>query len=52
MAEVLEKVDEAKNFKKHTMPHPYNISFITNKEAHKVFKPMSLLSPKPSHLKV
>ena len=52
MAEVLEKVDEAKNFKKHTMPHPYNIGFITDAKAHKVFKPMSLLSPKPSRLKV
>ncbi len=43
MAEVLEKVDEAKSFKKHTMPHPYNISFITDSDAHKLFKPMRLL---------
>jgi len=43
MAEVLEKFDEASSFKKHTMPHPYNISFITDKKAHKVFKPMRLL---------
>ncbi len=45
IAEVLEKVDEAKSFKKHTMPHPYNISFITDTKAHKIFKPMRLLSP-------
>jgi uracil-DNA glycosylase len=44
MAEVLEKVDEAKSFKKHTMPHPYNIGFITDADAHKLFKPMNLLS--------
>jgi len=44
MAEVLKKVDEAEPFKKHTMPHPYNISFITDVDAHKLFKPMSLIS--------
>jgi len=44
MAEVLEKVDEAKNFNKHIMPHPYNISFITDTNAHKLFKSMKLLS--------
>jgi uracil-DNA glycosylase len=44
MAEVLERVDEAKSFKKHTMPHPYNISFITDANAHRLFKPMKLLS--------
>ena len=44
MAEVLEKVDEAKSFKKHTMPHPYNIGFITDTNAHRLFKPMRLLS--------
>lgn len=45
MAEVLEKVDEAKSFKKHIIPHPYNISFITDIKAHKIFEPMRLLSP-------
>ena len=45
MAEVLERVEEAKEFKKHTMPHPYNISFITNEKAHNLFKPMQLLRP-------
>ncbi len=43
MAEVLEKFDEAEGFKKHTMPHPYNISFITDERAHELFKPMHLL---------
>ena len=45
MAEVLEKFEEATSFKKHTMPHPYNISFITDERAHRVFKPMRLLRP-------
>jgi len=44
MAEVLEKIDEAKCLKKHIMPHPYNISFITDTNAQKLFKPMNLLS--------
>jgi len=44
MAEVLEKVDEAKSFRKHRMPHPYNIGFITDINAHRLFKPMRLLS--------
>jgi uracil-DNA glycosylase len=43
MAEVLEKLEETKSFKKHTMPHPYNIGFITDKNAHRLFKPMNLL---------
>lgn len=45
MAEVLEKLDEATPFKKHTMPHPYNIGFITDERAHRLFKPMHLLRP-------
>ncbi len=45
MAEVLEKLEEAQTFKKHTMPHPYNISFITDERAHRLFKPMKLLNP-------
>jgi len=45
MAEVLEKVEEAKPFKKYSMPHPYNISFITDERAHRLFKPMHLLNP-------
>jgi uracil-DNA glycosylase len=44
MAEVLEKLEETKSFKKHIMPHPYNIGFITDKNAHRLFKPMNLLS--------
>jgi len=43
MAEVLEKIDETKSFKKHMMPHPYNIGFIADSNAHRLFKPMRLL---------
>jgi uracil-DNA glycosylase len=43
MAEVLEKIPEAKSFQKVTMPHPYNIGFITDARAQKLFKPMHLL---------
>ncbi len=43
MAETLERVEETRSFKRHTMPHPYNIGFITNDDAHKLFKPMRLL---------
>ncbi len=45
MAEVLEKVAEAAPFQKETMPHPYNIGFITDEKAHKLFGPMRLLIP-------
>lgn len=45
MAEVLDKVEEAQSFKKHTMPHPYNLGFIIDTNAHRLFKPMNLLSP-------
>ncbi len=44
MAEVLEKLEETKSFKKHTMPHPYNLGFITDTNAHRLFKPMRLIS--------
>ncbi len=43
MAEEVEKLEEAKPFVKHVLPHPYNISFITNPKAHKLFGPMKLL---------
>jgi uracil-DNA glycosylase len=43
IAEEVEKLDEAKYFKKHFLPHPYNISFITDSKAHKLFAPMHLL---------
>lgn len=43
MAEILSKFDEAENFKKHILPHPYNVSFIDNQDAHRLFKPMQLL---------
>jgi len=45
MAQVVEKLEEAEAFKKHIMPHPYNISFITDARAHKLFGPMQLLRP-------
>jgi uracil-DNA glycosylase len=45
MAEVLAKVDEAAPFEKELMPHPYNISFITDERAECLFKPMQLLRP-------
>jgi len=45
MAEVLARFEEAKSFKTHTMPHPYNIGFITDERAHRLFKPMHLLRP-------
>ncbi len=43
IANDLDRIDEAKSFKKHLLPHPYNISFITNKNAHAIFKEMGLL---------
>ena len=45
MAKELERFDEATCFLKHSMPHPYNVGFITDKSAHKLFKPMKLLRP-------
>ncbi len=44
MAEVVMKFEEAESFQKHNMPHPYNISFITESRAHRLFGPMKLLS--------
>lgn len=43
IAEDLEKLDEAKSFRKHILPHPYNISFITDPKAHTLFGSMQLL---------
>ncbi len=43
IAQDIEKIDEAKSFTKHILPHPYNISFITDTKAHQLFKPMCLL---------
>jgi len=43
MADELKRFDEAKAFKSHTMPHPYNISFIKDKIALEIFAPMTLL---------
>ena len=43
MAEEVNKLEEAKPFVKHILPHPYNISFITDPKAHRIFAPMQLL---------
>ena len=43
MAQEIEKFDEAKKFHKIILPHPYNISFITDPKAHKLFGSMKLL---------
>jgi len=40
------KLEVSKDFKKVLLPHPYNVSFITNKDAHKLFCPMKLLQKK------
>jgi len=39
----IEKVQSAKSFQTIQLPHPYNISFITNQDAHNLFCPMKLL---------
>ncbi len=44
IAEDLKKVEEGKSFKKHILPHPYNLSFITDQNVHRLFAPMNLLS--------
>ncbi len=47
IAREIEKLDAGKNFKKRFLPHPYNLSFITEEEVHKLFAPMKLLYPSP-----
>jgi len=44
MADELKRYDETRAFKTHSMPHPYNISFIHDKDAHKLFSTMTLLN--------
>ncbi len=44
IAEDIKKLKEGENFKKHILPHPYNISFITDENVHRLFKPMNLLN--------
>ena len=39
----IDKFPASKRFKKIILPHPYNVSFITNKEVQKLFCPMYLL---------
>jgi uracil-DNA glycosylase len=45
IAEDVQKIEAAKGFKTHMLPHPYNISFITDPKAHILFEPMKLLKP-------
>ena len=43
MAQEVERLETADRFVRHPMPHPYNISFITDPTAHTLFGPMHLL---------
>ncbi len=43
IAEDVEKIGAAGGFRTHCLPHPYNISFITDPKAHALFGPMRLL---------
>ncbi len=45
IAEEVARIEGAESFTKHTLPHPYNISFITDPKAHALFGPMHLLHP-------
>jgi uracil-DNA glycosylase len=49
MAKEIERFDEAKSFTKQLMPHPYNIEFITDQRAVKLFGSMSLLQLQPTY---
>ena len=42
-AKEIEKFECSSSFKKFFFIHPYNVSFIKDKEVHKLFKPMNLL---------
>jgi uracil-DNA glycosylase len=44
MAKELGKYEELSRFKKHYFEHPYNVSFIQNREVHEHFRPMNLLT--------
>ncbi len=44
MAEEIDKFASAEGFARHILPHPYNLSFITDPKAHALFGPMHLLS--------
>ncbi len=45
IAEDINRIPEAEGFVRHLLPHPYNISFITDPKAHSLFGPMRLLQP-------
>ncbi|OQX74800.1 MAG: uracil-DNA glycosylase [Campylobacteraceae bacterium 4484_4] len=40
----IEQFTEAKGYEKMILPHPYNLSFITDERAHRLFGPMHLLN--------
>ncbi len=44
VAAELERFEEAEGYEKISLPHPYNLSFITNETAHRLFGPMHLLT--------
>jgi uracil-DNA glycosylase len=44
IAELLSKLSVMKDFPQITAEHPYNLSFIGNKDMHKLFQPMKLLN--------
>lgn len=43
-AKEIGKFTSSEGYVKHLMPHPYNISFIRDENAHRLFKPMRLFS--------
>ncbi len=43
VAKEIEKFEGSDSFEKEIFPHPYNLNFISNDEAHRLFKPMKLL---------
>ncbi len=43
MADMLGKFEETRGMVKHTMPHPYNLSFIDDAKAHHLFSSIPLL---------
>jgi uracil-DNA glycosylase len=45
MAEEINRFESAEGFTRHILPHPYNLSFITDPKAHALFGPMHLLDP-------
>jgi len=48
IAEQLNKLPEVQALPQIVCEHPYNVSFIANKQMHELFGPMKLLSPAPA----